>query len=355
MSGLKKISILLFSLAGGGSERFGTLLADGLLERKYEISIISPPREDNEYALSKTIKRYEILDANTRRYIKNSKLLVCHLKREKPDVLLAVGLSSSIIAALANNNRLETKIILMERNAPAHEKMNPIKRLLRDVLYPRGDAFVFQTEGARNYYKRIKNKKYAVIPNVVKDDLPLRETDGRNTFIAVGRLDEQKNYPMMLKAFSIFLKSFPEYTLRIYGKGICEADLKRLSLEMGIEENVSFCGFNSNWHYECRKDKIFLMSSCFEGMPNSLMEAMAMGFPVISTDCPAGGPASLIDQNVNGVLVMNNSVEEMVNAMIKVVSDDEFREALGQNARLVNKLYSGQVILDKWENFLLEL
>ena len=107
-------------------------------------------------------------------------------------------------------------------------------------------------------------------------------------------------------------------------------------------------GARKDVHYNIINSKIFVMTSNFEGMPNALLEAMAMGFPVIATDCPSGGPASLIINKENGILVPVNDIDALVENMLCLSRENEFRERIGERVKMVKQEYSLQNITEMW-------
>ena len=163
----------------------------------------------------------------------------------------------------------------------------------------------------------------------------------------------QKNYPLLLSAFSKISKKHPDYKLRIFGQGIVLPELQKLVLDLGIVNNVTFEGFCANVHESIKNSDIFVLSSDFEGMPNALLEAMAMGFPVISTDCPAGGPAELIKNEENGILVPVGDEEKLVKALEKMIDNVTLKEKVSNAAKEISVTHSVENIVKIWKSVLL--
>lgn len=113
-----------------------------------------------------------------------------------------------------------------------------------------------------------------------------------NVIVAAGRLAPQKNFSLLIKAFARFNKHHPEYTLRIYGEGELREELTNLTNSLQIAEKVELPGRSVSLLQEMNSAAMFVLTSDYEGMPNVLLEAMCMGMPVISTDCPSGGRKS---------------------------------------------------------------
>ena len=219
-----RIAILMTSIAGGGSERFATVLANGLATREHEVHLLTGPTRPGEYCLFNQVHRTVLYTKSS--LVKNALSLRTYLKKHHIDVCVAVGIYPNFVAALSNFN-LETHIVLSERNAPKEDFLSRKTRILRKLLYWRGDAFVFQTPDAKAFYSRNIQNRGVVIPNPIKDNLSVRLTDSPlHEIVAVGRLMPQKNYPMLLDAFALVVKKHPEYSLRIFGRGKYETELK---------------------------------------------------------------------------------------------------------------------------------
>ena len=348
-----RIAILMTSIAGGGSERFATVLANGLATREHEVHLLTGPTRPGEYCLFNQVHRTVLYTKSS--LVKNALSLRTYLKKHHIDVCVAVGIYPNFVAALSNFN-LETHIVLSERNAPKEDFLSRKTRILRKLLYWRGDAFVFQTPDAKAFYSRNIQNRGVVIPNPIKDNLSVRLTDSPlHEIVAVGRLMPQKNYPMLLDAFALVVKKHPEYSLRIFGRGKYETELKSKANQLGIADNVIFEGFSLNVHEAIKNSEIYVLSSDFEGLPNALMEAMAMGFPVVCTDCPCGGPRMLIQNNVNGLLVPVGDSKAMANALLHFIEHPEKQISCAKEAIKARELYRVESIIKKWEHLFSKL
>ena len=112
----------------------------------------------------------------------------------------------------------------------------------------------------------------------------------------------KKNQKILIEAFSKIEGAYPEYELIIYGEGSLRETLEKQVRDLGIEQKVKLPGNDANVLEKIRDAGIFVLSSNYEGMPNALIEAMALGIPSISTDCPCGGPKTLVQPYINGLL-----------------------------------------------------
>ena len=240
----------------------------------------------------------------------------------------------------------DTKIpvIISERNDPIKDCPSRIKRLLRSISYQLADGFVFQTEDAKRHFNKKIQSKAVVIPNPVKRDLPYADTK-KAKIVAAARLTEQKNYPMLLKSFKLFLRDYPEYTLHIYGDGKKKAELVAMCGELKIQNRVIFEGNVPDLHERITDAKMFVLSSNYEGISNSLLEAMAMGLPCVSTDCPCGGSRMLIEDGVSGLLTPVGDDVAFCEAMKKIVDSQELAYRLGREAVKARETYSEETIV----------
>ena len=343
------LAILIFGISAGGSERFATLLANGMSERGHHVTLLTGPKCQDEFPLSGQVNRVELFP--NQQLLSGSCMLHRYLRHHFVDACVAIGIRANLVAALANTG-LSAKMILCERNAPKEDHLSWMSRLFRRLLYGRGDAFVFQTPDAKAFYSESIQARGVVIPNPIKEGLPPKSHISKKEFVAIGRLMPQKNYPLLLQAFYKVHQRYPDYQLRIFGKGQYLDDLQKQATDLGISNAVNFEGFQSDVHQAIVDSDIYVLSSDFEGMPNALMEAMAMGFPVISTDCPCGGPRLLIQDGVNGLLTKVGDADSLSDAMLRYIEDPDLKQRCANQAMLIQQSYSLSQILQRWDLFL---
>lgn len=291
------------------------------------------------------------------KYIKRFRTFNKFLKESQPDIIVSFMPEASFFSMLSHSNKKITKIISV-RNDPKREFKNTIYRIMMKLTYNRADGFVFQTEDAKNYFaKKIQNKS-KVIPNPINErfaDINWNNEKGKDLIVSVGRLEEQKNQQLLIEAFKNVLENVPQAKLKIYGEGSLREKLKEYIKELNISDKVEIPGRVDNVEQYIKDARCFVLSSNYEGMPNALMEAMALGMPVVSTDCPCGGPKYLIKNNENGVLVEVGNVKQMSQAIEKILLDDEFARKIGKNAKeIVNRLNPNK-INKEWYNFINEI
>lgn len=247
--------------------------------------------------------------------------------------------------------RKNYKLITSERNNPLFDSKKN-KRLKKRVFY-RCDGIVFQTERALNCFPDAIKKRGIIIPNAVGNDLAytiIADPFKTKKISAIGRLSPQKDFNTLIKAFSIFSIIHNDYELNIYGDGPLKKELMEFAKSLKIEEKVVFKGASKDALKEISDSSMFIMSSIYEGMPNALMEAMAIGLPCISTDCPFG-PSELITNGVNGFLVPVGDSRSLAKAMDDIVNDKDNSLRIGINARNILNSNSISTIAEKFLNY----
>lgn len=254
----------------------------------------------------------------------------------------------SNIAMLMASKGTKVKTVFCERNNPVRPDMPKNIMKIRDRIYKKCDEAVFQTDEERDYYTKIKGKK-VVIPNAIKDELPERfEGERRNEIVNFCRLSKQKNLPLLIDAFEKLLEDYPEYTLRVYGKGDEKENLTKYIADKKLGQKVFLEDFATDIHDRIKDAKMFVSTSDFEGLSNTMLEAMAIGLPCVCTDCDGGGARMMIKDHLNGLLVPKNDVNAVYSAMKEIIENKTLSEKLSQNATKVKDDLSADKIAQKW-------
>lgn len=352
---MRKIVIITKSMFAGGAERVIAQLANYFVCKNIDCTIITTDKDQILYNLSEQIHTYEIGLKNSNKLIDRImrySLIRQIVKKINPDVVLTMPEDTGIYVILG---LLGTSIpvVVSERNNPWVMPDKKITRFLRRIMYPFAAGIIFQTKMAQSFFPKYLQKKSVILDNPVDESRIPRKYCGerRKVFVSAGRLDEQKNFAILIKAFSEFIKIRSDYELLIYGEGNLRADLEKLITYNNMDGLIKLPGRNNNLLDEIKDCAAFILSSNYEGMPNVLLEAMCMGMPVISTDCPSGGPKSLINDNFNGILVPVNNVERLLDAMLRI-TDDKLAKRLGDNAYLLRKQKTSKDIFASWEDYL---
>ena len=276
--------------------------------------------------------------------------LTGYFKKEKPDIFVSAFARINVICVLAKIwSRVGTKVVITEHSVfsflPVIAK-TPLRRLfarffmpnIARFVYPKADAIICVSQGIADDLKKIiTSRDMRVIYNpIISDDIfrLAEEVVGHPWFtnknvpviVAAGRLVPCKDYPTLLKAFSLVLAKQP-VRLVILGRGTEEHRLKKMADELGIVKNTDFLGFQENPFKYMAGASLFVLSSLQEGFGNVIIEAMACGAPVVSTDCPAG-PGEIITQRVSGLLVPVGNPSALAESMLKVLHDSALAHML---------------------------
>lgn len=272
--------------------------------------------------------------------------------RQNPGCTAFGFLIRSNIAMLMAAKGLDVKTVFCERNHPVRPDMPANIMKIRDRIVSRCKAAVFQTEEEREYYTMLRCPT-AVIPNPLKEGLPHRfEGERRHEIVNFCRLNKQKNIPLLMDAFACLHREYPDYTLRIYGRGEEKDNLLALTREKGLEQAVFFEDFAPDVHERIRDAAMFVCSSDFEGLSNSMLEAMAIGMPCVCTDCAGGGARMMIRDHVNGILTPVGDVEALYRGMKEIVENPALAESLSREAAKVRDQLSIEKIVDRWESMI---
>lgn len=342
-----KIVFVLPDMAGGGTERVVSLLADEYVSRGYQVSIMLFAGNQVAYPLDGRIDVVHTGDTSGGNPLIRIKRLIAMRRYYKQNAgctvfaFSAMGAVFSVIAAAG----IPHGMLVSERNDPGKYEHQRI----RNWAYGKADKLVLQTEDMKKCFPESIRRKSAVIPNPVPQNLPEPYQGVRKKrVVSVARLEKQKNHRLLIEAFAEFLKDFPEYELHIFGIGELEEDLKAQVRGLQLEDKIIFRGFSVNVREEIIDSAMFILSSDYEGISNSMIEALAMGVPVISTDCPVGGSRAYIENEASGLLVPVGDRTALCNAMKRIAADEKLAQKLSDNAVKIRETYALSKIADRF-------
>ncbi len=220
---------------------------------------------------------------------------------------------------------------------------------MRRRYFPRADAAIFQTPDERDYYDFLPDVEKYVIPNFINGKkLPDRnEGERRKDIVSFCRLSPEKDLHLLIDAFAVLHKEYPEYTLSIYGEGGMKEELLRHISESGLDGAAIIYPFDREVHRIIRDAAMFVSSSYREGISNSMLEALAIGMPCVCTDCAGGGAKMMIEDRENGLLVPMKDVNALYKGMKELIDNPGLSEKLSMNAVKIKERLKPETICEQ--------
>ncbi len=343
---MKKIVFVIPDMPGGGTERVVALLANEYSGRGIPVAVLLFAGCERAYPLDSRIEVVSVggpsggsLSARLWR-LRRMRQFYRENKNCQIWAFSAMGAVFSAVAAFGQKHFF----LVSERNDPTRYD----HRRIRDLCYRRAQVVVCQTADAAKSFPAGIRKKSVVISNPLEPQEEPYTGEREKRIVAVGRLSAQKNHKMLLRAFASFAKSRGDYILVLYGQGELETELRAMAEELGMRRRVMFRGFSSHVLADIRTAAMYVLSSDYEGISNSMLEAMALGLPVIATDCPIGGSRMYIRDGVNGLLVPVGDEEALARAMERLADEPAFGESLGREAVKLRGELTTAKIADKF-------
>ncbi len=354
MNGKEKETFVLFvvpNMGKGGAERVVNELAKEFSSRSVGVAIVYALDRTTGYEIPEGIDRIYLDAASVGKAaaIKKLRKTIKELKRGYCPVLIPFHdtcLKYSLAAALFTG----VPVIACERNNPYIKGTGTLARIKSNIPYKMAKRCVFQTEGAAGYYCRAVRRKSSVIPNPLNADIIERwRGEDSDTVVSVGRLEPQKNQAMLIRAFRKVADGRPGMKLDIYGEGSLRGALEDMIKEYGLEGKVTLRGLTDIIGEVLASSRTFVLSSDYEGMSNALIEAMATGVPVVSTDHPTGGARALIKDGVNGYLTPVGDADALAEAIEKCLADPEKTKTMAKEAEKIADGLTAAATADKWQ------
>lgn len=349
-NGSLSVAMVMPTLEGGGAERVAVALSHYFVAQGIGFSFILTKSDKVAYQLPDNVE-VECNDFTKKTSaIQQTYFIRSKMKEDHRRVFLSF-LADQNILTLAAGLGLKNKVYVSVRNLPSDDfDGNKLLQKIRDGFYRRrADGIVFQTEDQAHYFPREIRTKGVVIPNLLSGRIPAPyQGKRRNVVVASGRLVAQKNYPMLLRSFAILLQSCPDTRLEIYGQGELEESLKEMSVSLGVGHAVVFCGFSDRVLDRVRTASVFAMTSDSEGLSNSLIEALAMGTPTVSTRCDGGGAEAVIRDGITGLLVDKGDVVAMASSMERILLTPSLSKQLSRDAQTIRFELNSDAIGTRW-------
>lgn len=353
------LTLVISSLNPGGAERVLSGLANHWVSQGHQVSLVT-------FAASTDIPFYQLdprinliqLDQTKAEssFLKRSwnilRRILClrrTLKKLKPDLVVSFIDVINMTTLLAATG-LKVPVIVSERTNPLAHHLPILYQKFRNILYPKASKIVVQTESAARYFKGMSN--ISVIPNAIAEVVQGQEGTKREVrkLVSVGRLCPFKGFATLIQAFSHLLPKYPDLSLTIYGEGAERGNLERLIADLNLQEKVHLPGVTQNIQEALLAADMFVFPSLYEGFPNALCEAMAVGLPVIASNC--SGNIDVVQDGVDGRLFPVGDVNALVALMEELIKNPEECQRLSLNAQKISERFHPTRILKLWDDLL---
>ena len=338
---------------GGGAERVSLALASYFVAHGIRFTYLLTKSNVVEYDVPEGVEVHSEFASASLKPFDQIKLIRRFIS-ERPNATVISFLPHQNMYTLIATIGLPNRVIVSVRNDPRYDfPGNKILPFIRNMLYRRSYAVVFQTKSQASLMPRYLQTNSKIILNPISNELPEPYSGlRRKVIVTAGRLELQKNHSMTIRSFALFHKKHPDYKLEIFGKGSLQSELEKLVHDLAMDDYIKFLGFSSDVLAHIRTASAFVMSSRFEGLSNSMLEALCMGVPTICTKCEGGGAEAVIHDDINGILVdIDDDLAESA-AFNKIVEDQSYSNHLSNNALMLRQSLSLEAIGNEWADLI---
>lgn len=363
---MRKIVFHLNCLERGGAERVVANLSEQFAVHGYKVYIATEWQGEDEYDIDSRVTRVHVgltkrqeQDGRIIKFIDRIVNLRRFIKEVKPDIIIAFARKANYRALTA---AIGTKIpvIISVRINPKGNYDFLFDRIQIPILFRRAAGCVFQTPEQKAFFPGFIQRKSKIILNPINDKfignpIPVKR---EKAVVHSGRLVDFKNQLMLIRAFENVHQKHPDYILKMFGPDSFDGTKEKLEAlieEYHAQDYVKLMGSSGQLEKDMINGAVAAFSSDYEGMPNAMLEAMALGLPVVATDCPPGGPGMVITPEKNGLLVPVNDDTAMAAAISRLIEDRELAEKLGRKAAEIRKIAGADVIFEQWKEYIEEL
>lgn len=359
----KKIAFYIGSLRKGGAERVFVNLADYFRREGWEVVMVTQYRVEEEYDLPKGVGR--ILSDIEAAKVTKSRLLNFFRRLNRLHVIWKEQKADLVLSCIGKNNFMtvvsvmgtKTKAVVSVVGEAKEEYPTRMMRMLANLLFPAAAGVVLQTEASKRFFYKKVVERAVVLPNSLNPVFirPRYEGEREKRIVSVGRMDANKNHAMQVRAFAALQGRFPDYMLIIYGDGELRASIEEEASRLGVADRVLFPGVVPDVAERIERASVFLLTSYSEGVSNALIEALALGLPVIATDVPSGGTEELMTDGVNGLVIPAGDQEALENALARLLQDPAFADKLGREAAKVQERLAPERVNALWKAYFEEI
>lgn len=350
---MKNNIVLIMSRLGfGGAERVAVSFCNWIVENTDDkVTILKFDNNDSAYELDNRVNVINFENSSGNRVmaiINRYRFCKKNLKKLNANLVFAMFYQTELYAYFSKPHNC--KVIGSERCNVL--ELSNLKKNITYYAAKKCDGFIFQTEGIKKIFPIKVQKNSIVISNAISNkkvyDIDVHNKE--NVITAMGRLNSQKGFDTLIKAFSIVNKKDSSYILKIFGEGSDRNTLQNLIDDLCLHDYVRLCGAKSDAINDIANSKIFVLSSRYEGMPNALIEAMATGTACISTDCKFG-PSELINDGKNGLLVPVDDVRILSEKILFLIENETVRKNIEKNAIEIRKKLDANTIYKKYYDY----
>jgi glycosyltransferase involved in cell wall biosynthesis len=355
----KEIVFITSKLSGGGAEGVCINLSNGLVLRGWNVTLVVLNLENADY-LNRLDKRVDLINLSVRNARYSFFKIKEFVDEKTPNKIVVFNYELSFLLVILKSIYFFKFKIIARNISILSERKKLLKGFwkkivfmqLMNLFYKRVDCIVNQSKTMEDDIVKLYNinkDKTRIINNPVnleveKDNSKFKK---ENYILFVGRLEEVKAIHYIINSFYIISQKFPEYRLKLVGKGSLEKELKDLVNKLGIRDSVDFEGFQGNTIEYYQKAKVTVLTSLYEGFPNVLIESITLGTPIIAFDSP-GGISEIVEDNLNGFLVPYQNQDILSEKIEQSLHENWDQELIKKSA----KRFSNDKILKEWENLL---
>lgn len=338
-------------------------LAGYFQEEGYRVVMVTQYRKEEEYILPDGVERIlsdiddeKVSASRVVNFLRRLNKLHAIWKEQKPDLVLSC-IGKNNFMAVVTSMGTKTKPVVSVVGETKEEYPGRGMRMLADFLFSRAAGVVLQTERSRSFFCKKVGEKAVILPNSLNPAFirPRFAGEREKKIVSVGRMDANKNHEMQLRAFAALRNKYPEYELVIYGDGELRGYIEETARKLGIGERVFLPGVVPDVAARIERASLFLLTSYSEGVSNALIEALALGLPVIATDVPSGGTEELMENGKNGLVIPAGDLAALTEAMDRLLGDESYADRLGREAARIQEALSPERVNPLWKAYFEEI